>query len=185
MEIGFNKPEILTDEIILNKIYVIRGIKVMPDRDLAELYGVEVKYLKRQVRRNLIRFPEDFMFILTEEELKNWRSQFVTSKNDKMGLRYPPFAFTEDGVAQLSTVLNSEHAIQANIQIIRLFSRLRKLALSHSEILIKLEKLEQKGINHDKSIERIFAYLKQLEQTKKNQKEFKNRNKIGFKQSVE
>ena len=102
---------ILPDEAIASKIYLIRGEKVMLDRDLAELYGVETKYLKRQVRRNLLRFPEDFMFELTQEEFKIWRSQFVTSNQDKMGLRYPPFAFTETGVAQLSGVLNSERAI--------------------------------------------------------------------------
>jgi hypothetical protein len=91
----------LPDEIIMNKIYFIRNQKVMLDRDLAGLYGVETKYLKRQVKRNIIRFPDDFMFELTKEELKEWRSQFVTSKEDKQGLRYAPYAFSEDGVAQL------------------------------------------------------------------------------------
>jgi len=178
-----NGTDILTDEIILNKIYVIRGVKVMLDRDLAELYKVETKYLKRQVRRNIIRFPDDFMFILSDEEFNNWRSQFVTSKNEKMGLRYPPYAFTEDGVAQLSTVLNSEPAIKVNIKIIRMFSRLRKLALSNSDILIKLERLEQKGLKHDKSLELIFEFLKKLEQSKQEETDFKDRQKIGFKQS--
>ena len=113
----------LSEDLIQSKIYFIRNEKVMLDRDLAELYGVETKYLKRQVRRNSLRFPIDFMFELTVKELKIWRSQFVTSKDDKMGLRYAPFAFTEDGVAQLSTVLNSDVAIKVNIQIIRMFSR--------------------------------------------------------------
>jgi hypothetical protein len=101
----------IPDEVVMSKIYVIRGVNVMMDRDLAELYGVETKYLKRQVKRNIIRFPEDFMFELSHEEFTEWRSQFVTSNVDKMGLRYAPYAFTEDGVAQLSTVLNSERAI--------------------------------------------------------------------------
>jgi len=94
----------IPDEVVMSKIYLIRNLKVMLDRDLAELYGVETKYLKRQVKRNIIRFPEDFMFELTEAEFTNWRCQFGTSNEDRMGLRYAPFAFTEDGVAQLSTV---------------------------------------------------------------------------------
>lgn len=112
----------LSEDLILSKIYTIRNENVMLDRDLAELYGVETKYLKRQVRRNSLRFPIDFMFELTDKELKIWRSQFVTSNEDKMGLRYAPFAFTEDGVAQLSTVLSSDVAIKVNIQIIRMFT---------------------------------------------------------------
>ena len=108
----------LSEDLILSKIYMIRNEKVMLDRDLAELYGVETKYLKRQVRRNSLRFPKDFMFELSDKELKIWRSQFVTSNEDKMGLRYAPFAFTEDGVAQLSTVLNSDEAIKVNIQVV-------------------------------------------------------------------
>ena len=102
-------------ELIASKIYLIRGIKVMLDRDLAELYGVDTKRLKEQVRRNIERFPEDFMFELTKEELENWRSQFATSNRDIMGLRIPPFAFTEHGVLMLSSVLKSERAIQVNI----------------------------------------------------------------------
>ena len=102
MEEKINVSEVLSDDVILSKIYIIRKVKVMLDRDLAELYGVETKYLKRQVRRNIIRFPEDFMFELTDKELANWRSQFVTSNMDKMGLRHLPYAFTEDGIAHLS-----------------------------------------------------------------------------------
>jgi hypothetical protein len=107
MSASFNEIAIIPDEVVMSKIYVIRGVKVMLDRDLAELYGVETKYLKRQVNRNAIRFPEDFMFQLTAQEFNEWRRQFVTSNEDKMGLRYAPYAFTEDGVAQLSTVLGS------------------------------------------------------------------------------
>jgi hypothetical protein len=137
----------LPDEIIMNKIYFIRNQKVMLDRDLAELYEVETKYLKRQVKRNIIRFPDDFMFELTKEELKEWRSQFVTSKEDKQGLRYAPYAFSEDGVAQLSTVLKSERAIKVNIQIIRLFSRMRQMLFTHQDILKKLRELKGKTLN--------------------------------------
>ena len=100
MEEKINVPEVLSDEVILSKIYIIRKVKVMLDRDLAELYRVETKYLKRQVRRNIIRFPEDFMFELTDNELANWRSQFVTSNKDKMGLRHLPYALG-DGLSNI------------------------------------------------------------------------------------
>ena len=107
-----NKALMIPDELVINKIYVIRGQKIMLDRDLAELYGVETKRLKEAVRRNIHRFPEDFMFEMTFEELENWRTQFATSNSEKMGLRRPPFCFTEQGVAMLSSVLNSETAIE-------------------------------------------------------------------------
>lgn len=171
----------IPDEVVMSKIYVIRNVKVMLDRDLADLYAVETKYLKRQVKRNILRFPEDFMFELTEEEFINWRSQFVTSSKDKMGLRYKPFAFTEDGVAQLSTVLSSERAIKVNIQIIRLFSKMRKLMLTHQDILHKLEDLERNDVSHDKKIKLIFEYLKRLEKTKQQESIQKNRTMIGYK----
>jgi hypothetical protein len=171
----------IPDEVVMSKIYVIRGVNVMIDRDLAELYGVETKYLKRQVKRHIIRFPEDFMFELTNQEFNEWRSQFVTSNEDRMGLRYAPYAFTEDGVAQLSTVLNSERAIKVNLQIIRMFSKLRRLTLTHKDILHKLEELERNDIEHDKKIELIFEYLKQLEAAKQQELEQKNRKRIGFK----
>ena len=118
-------PDIIPIEKIVNKIYIFRGVKVMLDRDLAELYGVETKVLNQAVKRNIERFPLDFMFQLDKEEFQNWRSQFVTSNSDKMGLRYAPFVFTEQGVAMLSSVLNSDTAIQANIQIMRTFSIVR------------------------------------------------------------
>ncbi len=173
----------IPDEVVMSKIYIIRDVKVMLDRDLAELYGVETKYLKRQVKRNIIRFPEDFMFELTKEEFEKWRSQFVTSNEDKMGLRYAPYVFTEDGVAQLSTVLNSERAIKVNIQIIRLFSKMRKVMLTQKNILHKLEELERNDMQHDKKIDLIFEYLKQLEKAKQEELEYKNRPKVGYKQS--
>jgi phage regulator Rha-like protein len=127
----------LAEERILNKIYYIRGYKVMLDEDLAELYEVETKQLKRQVKRNIDRFPEgDFMFELTRDEFENLRCQNGTSSWG--GSRYMPMAFTEQGVAMLSSVLNSERAIKVNIQIIRIFTRMRELLLTHKDILIKL-----------------------------------------------
>ena len=142
----------------------------MLDRDLAELYGVETKELKRQVRRNMDRFPEDFMFELTAKEFRNWRSQIGTSNSaDKMGLRYAPFAFSEQGVAMLSSILNSKQAIAVNIRIIRVFTRIREMLLMHKDILIKLEQLESKMTKHDhkfknydEEIHLIFETLKKL-----------------------
>jgi len=169
------------DETVLNKIYLIRGEKVMLDRDLAELYGVETKYLKRQVRRNENRFPEDFMFQLDDEEFREWRSQFVTSNSpDVMGLRHAPFAFTEQGVAQLSSVLNSDRAIAVNIQIIRLFTRMRKLILNNSEILAQLDQMRQRMAGQDERIDLVFEYLQQLEQAKQQHIDQQNRKKIGY-----
>jgi len=170
----------ITDEVVMSKIYLIRNEKVMLDRDLAELYGVETKYLKRQVKRNIIRFPEDFMFELTDQEFKDWRSQFVTSNDDKMGLRYAPYAFTEDGVSQLSTVLSSERAIKVNIQIIRLFSKMRKMLVTQKDILNKLEELERNDVEQDKKIKLIFAYLNELEKTRQKELGHKDRIKVGF-----
>jgi hypothetical protein len=170
----------IPDEVVMSKIYLIRNVKVMLDRDLADLYGVETKYLKRQVKRNIIRFPDDFMFQLTDEELTNWRCQFVTSIDDKMGLRYAPFAFTEDGVAQLSTVLSSERAIKVNIQIIRLFSKMRKIMVTHQDILHKLTELERNDNEHDKKFKSIFEYLRRFEKAKQCELEQKNRPKLGF-----
>jgi hypothetical protein len=175
-----SKP-IFPEEAIINKIYTIRGKKVMLDRDLAELYDVETRILNQAIRRNMKRFPSDFMFQLTQEELENWKSQIVISNREKMGLRKSPFVFTEQGVAMLSSVLNSERAIIVNIQIIRVFSKMRELLETHKEFLKKLEQLERKDIEQDKKILLIFEYLKQLEQTKQKALEQKSFPKIGFK----
>ncbi|MBS4013937.1 MAG: ORF6N domain-containing protein [Bacteroidetes bacterium] len=164
----------------MSKIYVIRNEKVMLDRDLAELYGVETKTLKQAVKRNVKRFPEDFMFEMTLKELEDWRSEFA-AHGDKKGLRYAPFCFTEQGVAMLSSILNSDRAIQVNIQIIRIFTKLRNLLSTHREILQKLEQLEKKDIEQDDKIMLIFEYLKQLEKAKQEELEYKNRKQIGFK----
>lgn len=158
----------LPDEVISSKIYLIRGEKVMLDRDLAELYGVETKYLKRQVRRNILRFPEDFMFELTEKELHLWRSQFGTSKSETMGLRYPPFAFTETGVAQLSGVLNSERAILINNQIMRVFIKMRAMLMDTLTLKLDIESIKRKLETHDKNISLVFNYLDELMEKQEN-----------------
>lgn len=153
----------------------------MLDRDLAELYGVETKYLKRQVKRNIKRFPEDFMFELTIDELADWRSQFVTSKSDKMGLRYSPFAFTEQGVAMLSGVLNSDKAIAVNIQIMRIFYKMRELLMTQDALTKRLENIEGKLGNYDNDIAVLFEYLKKLMDDNEKRTKQSSRKQIGFK----
>ncbi len=152
----------IPDEVIVSKIYLIRGQKVMLDRDLGELFGIATKVLKQAVKRNIKRFPLDFMFELTDEEFRNWRSQSVTSKSDIMGLRYAPFCFTEQGVTMLSCILNSQRAIDTNIRIIRVFSKLREMLLTHKDILIKLEQFEKQVAKNSGDIHLIFEALKQL-----------------------
>jgi len=171
--------KILPDETIINKIYIIREKKVMIDRDLAELYGVDTRVLNQAVKRNLKRFPDDFMFQLTDEEFRNLRSQIVTSSWG--GSRFRPMVFTEQGVAMLSSVLNSERAISVNIQIIRVFTRMRTMIESHKDILRKLEQLEKKDLELDEKVTLIFEYLKELEQSKQEETDFKPRKRIGFK----
>lgn len=151
---------LLPDEVIMNKIYVIRGHKIMIDRDLAELYEVETRRLNEQVKRNIDRFPEDFMFQLTIDEFENLKSQIATSSWG--GRRKLPYAFTEHGVLMLSSVLNSEKAIKVNIQIMRIYTKIRHMLLTHKDILLKLELLEQNVTRHNEDIRLIFQYLKQL-----------------------
>lgn len=165
-------------ETLVSKIYLIRGHKVMLDRDLAELYGVDTKVLKQSVKRNIDRFPEDFMFEMTKTELQNWRSQFVTSKSDLMGLRYAPYCFTEQGVAMLSSILNSDRAIKMNIEIIRAFTRIRQVLTENTELRLAIEKLEKKSDNNSKNIELLFQYLDEL--IEKKEKPIK-RKQIGYK----
>ena len=144
-----NSP-VIPEETIISKIYQIRGQKVMIDRDLAELYGLGTKVLKQAVKRQTDRFPADFMFEMSDDEFQNWRSQFVTSNRDRMGLRYPPYCFTEQGVTMLSCILNSKKAIETNIRIIRVFTKMREMLMTHKDILLKLEKFEQQiGRNTD------------------------------------
>lgn len=169
---------ILSEETISNKIYLIRNQKIMLDRDLALLYGIETKALKQAVKRNISRFPVDFMFELTKIEFENWRSQFVTSNTDKMGLRHSPMAFTEHGVLMLSSVLKSDKAIQTNIQIMRIFTKVRQMLLDTTEIKIDILQIQKKLENHDKNIELVFSYLDELTEKKETDKE---RIKIGYK----
>ena len=176
-----SKEIIIPEELILSKIYLIRGVKVMLDRDLAELYGVETRTLKQAVRRNIERFPDDFMFEMTKEEFENWRSQSVMSNSDKQGLRHPPFCFTNIGIPQLSTVLKSKTAIMINLQIMRVFNKIYEMMLAHKELFIKLDEIERKLTTHDDSIMMLFEYIKQFEEIKQQELEQKNRKKIGFK----
>lgn len=134
----------------------------MLDIDLAELYQVETGRLNEQVRRNLSRFPADFMFQLTAVEWNSLRSQIAISKNGRGGRRYAPFAFTEHGVLMLSSVLNSERAIQVNIQIMRIYTKLKEMVMDHEDILLKLERLERRVTKHDESFKVVFAYLREL-----------------------
>lgn len=167
-----------TEDTVINKIYTIRGQKVMLDRDLATLYQIETKRLKEAVRRNIARFPDDFMFELNDIEFQNWRTQFATSKSDRMGLRISPMVFTEHGVLMLSSVLNSERAIEVNIQIMRVFSKIRKVLTDTSEVRIIIDELRRKTDNNTKNIEVVFQYLDELIEK---QETPTIRNKIGFK----
>ena len=151
--------DIIPLENITGLIYLIRGKRVIIDRDLAVLYGVETKRLKEQVKRNIERFPEDFMFELSKSEFKNWRSQFATSNRDKIGLRYSPMAFTEQGVAMLSSVLRSKTAIQVNIQIMRAFTKMRQLIFDNTELRKELENLRA---DVDGKFRVVFETLDQL-----------------------
>jgi len=166
-----NYPQ-LKESDIANYIYFIRGEKVMLDFDLAVLYCVETRVLKQAVRRNIKRFPLDFMFELTQDEYRSLRSQFVTLKRGQHS-KYPPFAFTEQGVAMLSGILNSDRAINVNIAIMRTFVQLRKLLKTHKELADKIDKLEQK---YDKQFKIVFIALKQLIKEEK-----KPRPRIGYK----
>ncbi len=170
-------------EVIEKKIFLIRNQKVMIDRDIAELYGVETRRLNEQIKRNIKRFPEDFMFQLTGEEFENWKSQIAMSKSEKMGLRRKPYAFTENGVAMLSSVLSSDRAIEVNIQIIRTFTRLKTMALTNSELKVLIGKIERRSdsytthiVDNKENIKKIIKTLNKLLTTK----DTKSR-KIGFK----
>jgi hypothetical protein len=167
---------LIPDDVVINKIYFIRNQKVMLDRDLAELYSVETKRLNEQVKRNLSRFPEDFMFQLSEIEFQNLKSQFATSSWG--GIRKLPYVFTEHGVLMLSSILNSEKAIQTNIQIIRIFTKIRQMLVDTTELSLDVEKIKKKIDNQGKNIELVFQYLDELLEKKDTKKE---REKIGYK----
>lgn len=154
----------LSHEIIVSKIFQIRGCKVMVDRDLSAMYGIETRVLNQAIKRNEKRFPPDFMFQMTSEELADWKSQIVisNSKKERMGLRKRPYVFTEQGVAMLSSVLNSETAIAVNIQIIRSFTYVRRLINEHSELRLEVEKIKKELDNQGKNMEVVFRYLDEL-----------------------
>ncbi|MDZ7831353.1 MAG: ORF6N domain-containing protein [Desulfobacterales bacterium] len=162
--------EMISSEAIASKIYLIRGVRVMLDRDLAELYGVETKVLKQAVRRNIDRFPSDFMFEMSKEEFTNLRSQIVTSSWG--GARYKPFAFTEQGVAMLSSVLNSDRAIKVNIEIMRTFTKIRHMISASEELKQEVKELRKQT---DERFQVVFEVLDQLLNPESEPKK-----KIGF-----
>lgn len=174
-----SKEVTIPEEVIASKIYQIRGQKVMLDSDLAELYEVETKRLNEQVKRNESRFPDDFMFQLTAEEWENLKSQNATSSWG--GRRKLPYAFTEHGVLMLSSVLTSKRAIAVNIHIMRVYTRLREMLLTHKDVLAELEKIKQQIGSNTSDIELIFNYLKQLEAAKQQDLDQQNRKPIGYK----
>jgi hypothetical protein len=158
---------LVIEQRILSKIYIICGEKVMLDKDLAEMYGVETKRLNEQVKRNIKRFPKDFMFTLTAKEHENLKSQNATSSQHDGnagwgGRRTLPNAFTEQGVAMLSSILNSDIAIEVNIKIIRVFTKLREYPLTNEEMLLQLVKMEKEVKSNSRDIENIFIVLKEL-----------------------
>ena len=177
---------LVVEQKILNRIYIVQGQKIMLDEDLAEMYKVETRRLNEQVKRNSRRFPKDFMFTLTGKEYENLKSQNATSnlpdgKPGWGGRRKLPNAFTEQGVAMLSSILNSEIAIEVNIRIIRVFTKMREFALTNKDILIQLGKLEKEVKGNSKDIENIFMVLKELIE-KQSTPPAPPRNKVGFKQ---
>ncbi len=165
----------LPDEIIIRKIYFIRGMKVMLDKDLAEMYCVETKVLKRAVRRNINRFPEDFMFELTNDEHDNLRSNFGTSRWG--GARYSPMAFTEHGVLMLSSVLNSEKSINVNIQIMRIFTKIHRDLSDNLLLRLEIDKIKKSLEDQGENIKEIFTYLDELI---KEQEKPHPRKRMGF-----
>lgn len=178
-----SKSVIITQKGVIDKIYLIRNKKVMIDRDLAEMYGIETRLLNQAVKRNEKRFPNDFMFQLTVQELEDWKSQSEISNREKMGLRKLPNVFTEQGVAMLSSVLNSEIAIEVNIQIIRIFTQIRETLTDHIELRLEIEYIRRKVDNHDKNIELVFKYLDEL--LEKKSEVVLPRKKIGYKPDPE
>ncbi|HKR32528.1 MAG TPA: ORF6N domain-containing protein [Terriglobales bacterium] len=155
------KPAII-QRPIESRILFVRGVRVLLDNDLAELYGIPVKRLNEQVKRNSERFPKDFMFRLTAAEYQNLRSQIATSKQRRGGRRYLPFAFTEYGAIMAASVLNSERAVEMSLFVVRAFVRLREMLSSHRELAIKLSELERKLDTHDHAIQEIIDTIREL-----------------------
>ena len=161
-----NKITVYDSASIQRKIYTIRDVQVMLDRDLASFYGVETKVLNQAVKRNIERFPDDFMFQLTKEELAIWKSQIVISNREKMGLRKPPFVFTEQGVAMLSGVLRSDIAVKMSIQIISAFVAMRKFIINNAQLFQRIDTVEKRQLKHemetDEKFEKIFNIFLQM-----------------------
>jgi hypothetical protein len=170
--------QLIPDEIIMNKIYYIRGHKTMLASDLAELYNIETRVLNQSVNRNLKRFPPDFMFQLSENEYSSLTSQIVMSKKGRGGRRILPFVFTEHGVLMLSSVLNSDRAIEVNIQVMRIFTKIRQMLFDNTEFRLEIEKIKSKINSQDKNMEIVFRYLDELIDRKVEPQE---RKRIGYK----
>lgn len=171
---------IIPDEVVISKIYFLRDQKVMLDSDLAELYEVETRVLNQQVKRNLERFPEDFMFQLSEIEWETLKSQNMSSSWG--GRRKAPYVFTEHGVLMLSSVLNSKKSIAVNIQIMRIFTKLREMLTDNLSVKLEIEEIKKKLSNHSKNIELVFNYLDELIEKKDNEKP---RTQIGYRKDKE
>ena len=174
LQYKMSEKNIIPNEVITNKIYLIRNQKVMLDRDLAELYDVQTRRLKEQVRRNISRFPEEFMFELTKEELEEWRAEYASSNRDVMGIRIAPFVFTEHGILMLSSILSSEKAIQMNIQIIKTFVQLRRIANNYEGLMDKIQQMESQN---NEQFSEIYEVLQRL----LSKPEEKPRTQIGYK----
>lgn len=179
-----NKNIVIAEEIIVSKIYQVRGKQVMLSQDLAELYQVETRVLNQQVKRNIGKFPERYMFQLTKEEHELLRSQNVILKRGQH-TKYLPFAFTEHGILMLSSVLNSERADEVNMLIIDTFVKLRELMFINKDVVHQLAQIKNKLGEHDNQLMVIFEYLKQFEKAKQEEFELKNRPRIGFKPEKE
>jgi phage regulator Rha-like protein len=170
----------IPDKTLMAKIYVIRGRKVMLDRDLSELYEVETKRLKESVRRNRDRFPEDLMFELSDEEYQYFKNN-ISLKGRGKHPKYPPYAFTEYGVLMLASVLNSNRAAQINIQVVRVFIKMQEMVMENKSIQNQLLLIQNKIAEHDEKIILLFEYLKQLDQVNTSSKDHSKPKKIGFK----
>ncbi len=171
-----NNVILLPDEVVMTKIFIIRRQKVMIDRDLAKLYGVLTGNLNKAVKRNIKRFPADFMFQLTKDEFDNLKFQFGISSWG--GTRNPPYAFTEQGVAMLSGILSSNRAINVNIQIMRIFTKIREVLVDKLNVKLEIEEIKKKLKNRDKNIELVFTYLDELLEKQENPEP---RKQIGYK----
>jgi phage regulator Rha-like protein len=174
---------IVPDQILMSRIYMLRGQSVMMDRDLAELYGVQAKRLREQVRRNAERFPEKFMFRLTDEEVELMVTQNAAPSKQHFGGSLP-FAFTEHGVLMLASVLRSGRAVQMSIRIIEVFVKMREMIMMHADLFTKLKDIEQHVATHDEHIIVLFEHLKRLLDENDKRKKHENRRLIGFENKV-